>query len=93
MERNRDLRGPGGHQPEDGTTGDSNLYAAGRDKSVDPDHRDRPHTARGGQVLPWSPNAALMDMVARLQRDLNDMRAESRYLLTPGGRDYLHQPR
>ena len=34
-----------------------------------------------------------MDTVARLQRDLNDMRAESRYLRTPGVRDTLPTPR
>ena len=79
------LRGPGGQQPEDGTTVDSNFYATGRDKSVDPDRRDQPHAARGRQDLPWSPDTALMDMVACLQRDLNDMRAESRYLRTRGG--------
>ena len=73
--RNRDLWDPGGQQPEDGTTVDSNLYAAGQDNSVDPDFRDHPHAARGRQDLPWSPDAALMDTVARLQRDLNDMRA------------------
>ena len=39
----------------------------------------------GRQGLPWSPDAALMDTVARLQRDLNDMRAESRYLSDAGG--------
>ena len=34
-----------------------------------------------------------MDMIARLQRDLNDMRAETRYLRTPGVRDTLQKPR
>ena len=34
-----------------------------------------------------------MDTVARLQTDLNDMRAESRYLRTPGFRDTLQKPR
>ena len=31
----------------------------------------------------------LIDTVARLQRDLNDMRAESRYLRTPGNRHVI----
>ena len=57
---------------------DLNFCPAGRDNFVDPDHRDR-------QDLPWFPDAALMDTVAHLQRDLNDMKAESRYLRTPGG--------
>ena len=34
-----------------------------------------------------------MDTVTRLQRDLNDMRAESRYLRTPGIRDSLRPSR
>ena len=68
VKRNRDLRDPGGQQPDDGTTVDSNFYAAGRDNSVDPDRRDQPHAARGRQDLPWSPDAALMCMVARPQR-------------------------
>ena len=34
-----------------------------------------------------------MDTVARLQRDLDDMRTESRYLRIPGVRDSLRQPR
>ena len=93
VERNRDLRGPGGQQLEDGAAVDKKIYAAGRDKSVDPDRRDRSHAPRGGLDLPWSPDAALMDTVTRLQWDLNDMRAESRYLQTPGGRDSLRQPR
>ena len=72
-ERNRDFRGPGGQLPEDGTQVDSNSYADVRKKYIDPDSRDRPHAARGRQDLPWSPDAALMNTVACLQRDLNDM--------------------
>ena len=44
-------------------------------------------------IPPWSPDAVLMDTVARLQWDLDDMRTESRYLRTPGVRDSLRQPR
>ena len=50
VERNRDRRGLGGQQPEDGITVDSNLYAAGRDKSVDPDRRDQPNAAREDRI-------------------------------------------
>ena len=57
----------------------SHIFAEARDKDVIPDRRD----------LPWSPENVLIDTVARLQRDLNDMRAESRYLRTPGVRDAL----
>ena len=35
----------------------------------------------------------LVDTETRLQRDLYDMRAESRYLRTPGVRDTLQKPR
>ena len=57
----------------------SHVFAEARDKDVIPDRRD----------VPWSPENMLMDTVARLQRDLNDMRAESRYLRTPGVWDAL----
>ena len=50
VERNRDLRGTGGQQPEDGTTVDSNFYGAGRDKSVDPDRRVQPHAAWADRI-------------------------------------------
>ena len=63
---------------------DSDFYADAREKDSGPDHRDSP----------WSPDVVLMDTtVARLQRDLDDMRTESRYLQTPGVRDSLCQPR
>ena len=35
----------------------------------------------------------LIDTVARLQRDLNDMRAESRFLRTPGVPNVVPTPR
>ena len=57
----------------------SDVFAEAQDKDVIPDRRD----------VPWSPENVLIDTVARLQRDLNDMRAESRYLRTPGVRDAL----
>ena len=55
----------------------SHVFA--RDKDVIPDRRD----------APWSPENVLIDTVVNLQRDLNDMRAESRYLWTLGDRDSL----
>ena len=58
-------------------------YADVREKDISLDRRD----------LPWSPDTTLIDTVAHLQRDLNDMRAESRYLWTPGVRDSLRPSR
>ena len=65
--------------PGKGTRLASHVCAEARDKDVISDRRD----------LPWSPENVLIDTVARLQRDLNDMRAESRYLRTPGFWDAL----
>ena len=93
LERNRDFPGPGGQLLGDGTQFDSNPYADVRARHIDPDRWNQPHANRGGQDPTWSPDAALMDTVARLQRDLDEMRAESRYLRTPGGRDSLRQSR
>ena len=59
------------------------MGAEARDKD---DNSDRRH-------FQWSPDNVLVDTVARLQRDLNDMRAKSRYLRTPGVRDTLQKPR
>ena len=63
--------------PDKGTRLASHVFAEARDKDVNSDRRD----------FPWSPENVLVDTVARLQRDLNDMRAESRYLRTPRVRD------
>ena len=60
-------------------------------KNIDPDHRGRPQAGHGGPELIWSPDATLMDTVARLQLDLDEMRAESRRLRTLGG--FTKQPR
>ena len=46
-------------------------------RNIDPDHRERPQTVHGGPEPIWSPDAALMDTVACLQLDLDEMRAES----------------
>ena len=61
----------------------SHIGAEARDKDVNSAHRH----------FPWSPENLLVDTVARLQGDLKDMRAESRYLRTPGVRDTLQKPR
>ena len=78
VERNRDFWGPG-------LTVDSHFYATTRDKFVDPDRREQRQAARDGPDLPWSPDAVLVDTVAHLEWDMDDMRAESRNLRTPGG--------
>ena len=51
---------PGGRLPGNGTQVDCDFYADAREKDSGLDRRDPP----------WSPDAVLMDMVARLQRDL-----------------------
>ena len=61
----------------------SHIFAEARDKDVISDRRD----------IPWSTENVLIDRVARLQWDLNDMRAKSRYLRMPGVRDALPPPR
>ena len=73
------FRAPGGTADGRGTRLASHVFAEARDKDVISDRRD----------LTWSPENVLIDTVARLQRDLNDMRAESRYLRTPGVQDAL----
>ena len=50
-----------------GTWVASQVLTEARDRDAVPDHRD----------VPWSPENVLIDIVARLQRDLNDTRAES----------------
>ena len=70
---------PGRRLPGNGTQLDSDFYADSREKDSVPD--------------PWSSDAVLMDTVARLQWDLDDMRTKSRYLRTPGIWDSLRQPR
>ena len=71
------FRGPEGRLPGKETWLASQVFADSRDRDVISDRRD----------LPWSPENVLMDTVVRLQRDLNYMRAESRYLRTSGVRD------
>ena len=56
------------------TRGHKQIFIEARDKDGGPDRRN----------VPWSPDNMLIDTVARLQRDLADMRAESQFLRTPG---------
>ena len=57
------------------------LY--GRSGNVGPHRRN----------VPWSPENVLIDTVARLQRDLADMKAESHFLRTPGVPPVVPTPR
>ena len=52
---------------EGDTSSSSDFYGSG------PDRRN----------VPWSPENVLVDTVARLQRDLADMRAESQFIRHP----------
>ena len=62
-------------------------------RKIDPDRRGRPQAGHGEPEPIWSPDAVLMDRVARLQLDLDEIRAESRRLRTQGGRDSPSQLR
>ena len=56
-------------------------YPYGSKKCHDPGRQTRPPAGHGGPV--WSPDAALMDTVARLQLDMDELRAGSRSRRTP----------
>ena len=92
LERDRDFPGPGKQLPQEETQFDPDPYADVRARKSHPDRWRRPQAGHGGPEPNWSPDAALMDTVARLQLDLDDIRAESRRLRTSGGRDSLSQP-
>ena len=93
LERDLEFPGPGGQLPRVGTQLEPYPYTDVRVRKSDPDRRGRPQEGHGGPEPIWSSDAALMDTVARLQLDLDEMRAESRRLRTPGGRDSPSQPR
>ena len=90
LERHRDFPSLGGQLSGDGAQTNSNPYADGRARHI---IRIDGTSLRLAVDLTWSPKAVLTDTVARLQRDLDEMKAESRYLRTPGTRDPLRQPR
>ena len=93
VEEHRDFPGLGGQLPGDGAQTNLNPYVDVRARHVNQNRRDQSQADRGGQSLTWSPEAVLTDTVARMRRDLDDMKAESRYLRTPGTRESLRQPR
>ena len=93
LERHRYFPGLGGQLPGDGAQTNSNPYADVWARHINQNRWDQSQASHGGPDLTWSPKAVLTNTVARLQRDLDEMKAESRYLRTPGTWDSLRQPK
>ena len=77
------LRAPGSRLPPRGTRVAPQIFTEAQDKNAGSDRRN----------VPWSPENILIDTVARLQRELADIRAESRQLRTPGVSPVVPTPR
>ena len=77
------LRAPGTRLPQRGTRVAPQIFTEARDKDVGSDCRN----------APWSPENILIDTVARLQRELADIRAESLQFRTPGAPPVVPTPR
>ena len=77
------LRAPGSRLPPRGTQVAPQIFTEARDWDVGSDRRS----------VPWSHENILIDTVARLQRDLAEIRAESRQLRTPGVPPVVPTPR
>ena len=75
--------GPETRLPHKGTRLAPQFFIEARKRDVGPHRRN----------IPWSPENVLIDTVARLQRYLDDMRAESRFLRTPGVPSVVPTPR
>ena len=65
----------------------------GLPRKIDPGRQVRLPAGHGGPGSIWSADAALMDTVARLQLDMEEMRVGSRCHRTPGGRTSPGHPR
>ena len=79
----RDLRRNEGHQPRGPriTTDKSRLGQVDlTDQQGDTAGRNRPNNE-------WSPVAALEDTVSRMQRDLEELQTENRFLRTPSSKE------
>ena len=76
-------RAPESQLPPRGTRVVPQIFADIRTRDVGSDRRNDA----------WSPENVLVDMVARLQQDLADVRAESRLWRTPGVQPVVHIPR
>ena len=71
-DRHGGLRAPGTRLSQKGTRVAPQICMEARDNDVGPDRRN----------VPWSTENVLIDTVARLQRDLARIRAESQFLPT-----------
>ena len=69
LQRDMEFPGPGGQLLRVGTQFEPEPYADVRVKKIDPDCRGRLQAGHGGPEPIWSPDSALMDMVARPQLD------------------------
>ena len=84
----RGAHGHGGRQatepqlPPGGTQVVPQIFSDVRTRDVGSDRRNDA----------WSPENVLVDMVARMQQDLADIRAENRLLRTPGVQPVVHTP-
>ena len=77
------LRAPGSRLPLRGTRVAPQIFTEPRNEDFSSDRRN----------VPWSLENILVDMVARLQQDLADIRAESRQMRTPGVPTVVPTPR
>ena len=84
---------PDGHLPKVGTQFEPDPYEDDLLRKIDPGYRMR-LPAWNEMLDPIrSPDAALMDTMARLQLDMEEMRTGSRCHRTPGGRTSPSRPR
>ena len=79
----RSRRAPEHQLPPGGTRVVPQIFTDVRTRDVGPDRRNDA----------WSPENVLVDTVARMQRDLADLRAENRLLRTPGFQPVMNTPR
>ena len=82
-----------GQLPGVGTQFEPDPCEDGLPQNIDPGCRGKLPAGHGGPELIWSPDAVLMDTVARLQRDIGEIRVVSRCPQTPGGRASSGHPR
>ena len=93
LERDLGLPGPGGQLPGGEAQFEPDPYEDALQRKIDPDRMGRLRAGHGGPEPIRSPDAALMDMVARLQLDMDEIIAGSRCHQTPGGRASPGHPR
>ena len=85
--------GPDGQLPRVGTQFEPDPYEHDLPRKIDPGHCMRLPARNDRLDLIRSSDAALMDTVARLQLDMEEMKAGSRCHRTPGGRTSSSRPR